>query len=52
MSNVKFKKSWLDESGKLLIRLGANEKGQVCVQIIMNIPLEELVASALPQEKS
>jgi hypothetical protein len=37
----------LNDPGRLLIHLGSNDKGEVCVQIIMNIPLVDLIRDSL-----
>ena len=38
---------YLSESGKVLIRMGNNSNGELCVQVVLNIPITDLIKESL-----
>jgi len=37
--------------GQQLLRMGTNSQGQICVQIILNIPLKDLIEVSIPEKE-
>lgn len=37
--------------GQQLIRIGTNSSGEICVQVILNIPLKDIIENSIPQEE-